>query len=193
MQTGYSDKYKLPIHFLNPGEYYATDRPEILSTMLGSCISVCLIDERNQIGGMNHFMLPGCISSDEILISEIGRYGLYAMELLIGEIIKKGGDRKAIKGRCFGGGAVLRFRQSDGDVPEANIRFIRKYFELEGIPLIAEDLGGAQGRKIYFFVPGGRVLLKRFKDVTEELIQLEKTYKGSLFRKRINPSFPTRG
>jgi chemotaxis protein CheD len=192
MQTGYSEKYKLPIHFLNPGEYYATDRPEILSTILGSCISVCLIDEKNQIGGMNHFMLPGCISSNEILISEIGRYGLYAMELLIGEIIKKGGDRKAIKGRCFGGGAVLRFRQSDGDIPEANIQFIRKYFELEKIPLVSEDLGGAQGRKIYFFIPQGRVLLKRLKDITEELIQLENEYKGSLFRKRTRPSFPAK-
>jgi chemotaxis protein CheD len=185
MQTGFSEKYKLPIKFLKPGEYYATDRPEILSTLLGSCISVCLIDEKNQIGGMNHFMLPGCISTEEILISEIGRYGLYAMELLIGEIIKKGGDRKAIKGRCFGGGAVLRFRQSDGDIPEANIQFIRRYFELERIPLVAEDLGGALGRKIYFFVPEGRVLLKRIKDVTEELIDLENNYKGSIFRKRM--------
>ena len=138
-------------------------------------------------------MLPGCISTNEILVSNIGRYGLYAMELLIGEIIKKGGDRRTIKARCFGGGAVLRFRQSDGNIPEANVQFIRKYFELEKIPLVAEDLGGTQGRKIYFFVPGGRVLLKRFKEVTEELIQLENAYKGSLFRKRRNPSFLTRG
>lgn len=193
MQTGYSAKYKLPVHFLNPGEYYATDRPEILGTVLGSCISVCLIDEKNKIGGMNHFMLPGCISTKEILISDIGRYGLYAMELLIGEIIKKGGDRKTLKGKCFGGGSVLRFRQSDGDIPEANIRFIRKYFELEKIPLITEDLGGDQGRKIYFFVPEGRALLKRLKDVQEDLILKENAYKGSLFRKRMTPTFPTKG
>jgi chemotaxis protein CheD len=192
VQTGFSHKYNLPIHFLNPGEYYATDRPEILSTVLGSCISVCLIDEKNHIGGMNHFMLPGCIASHEILISEIGRYGLYAMELLIGEIIKKGGDRKAIKGRCFGGGTVLRFRQSDGDIPEANIQFIRKYFELEKIPLVSQDLGGAVGRKIYFFIPQGRVLLKRLQDISEELIQKESDYKGSLFRKRLKSFFPSR-
>ena len=187
MQNGYSIKHKLPIHFLSPGEYYATDQPEILGTVLGSCISVCLIDEKNQIGGMNHFMLPGCISTKEILISEIGRYGLYAMELLIGEIIKKGGDRKTLKGKCFGGGSVLRFRQSDGDIPEANIQFIRKYFELEKIPLITEDLGGAQGRKIYCFVPEGRVLLKRLKDVQEDLILQENAYKSSLLRKRSRP------
>ncbi|MFH0786313.1 MAG: hypothetical protein V2B13_01730 [Pseudomonadota bacterium] len=187
MQTGYSDKYNLPIHFLNPGEYYATSRAEILGTVLGSCISVCLIDEKNRIGGMNHFMLPGCISPNELLISEIGRYGLYAMELLIGEIIKKGGDRKTLKARCFGGGSVLRFRQSDGDIPEANIQFIRKYFELEKIPLVAEDLGGAQGRKIYFFVPEGRVLLRRLGEVSEDLIQSENAYKRALFSKRVKP------
>ncbi|MBI5606094.1 MAG: hypothetical protein HY879_22395 [Deltaproteobacteria bacterium] len=187
MQTGYSDKYKLPINFLNPGEYYATNRTEILGTVLGSCISVCLFDSKNQIGGMNHFMLPGCISTKEILVSEIGRYGLYAMELLIGEIIKKGGDRKTLKGKCFGGGSILKFRQSDGNIPEANIQFIRKYFELEKIPLIAEDLGGEWGRKIYFFVPEGRVLLKRLHDINEALILKENAYKGSLFRKRSRP------
>lgn len=191
MQTGYSNKYNLPIQFLNPGEYYATNRAEILGTVLGSCISVCLIDEKNQIGGMNHFMLPGCISPNELLISEIGRYGLYAMELLIGEIIKKGGDRKTLKARCFGGGSVLRFRQSDGDIPEANIQFIRKYFELENIPLVAEDLGGAQGRKIYFFVPKGRVLLRRFGEVSEDLILKENAYKRVLFSKRDKPLSPT--
>lgn len=188
MQTGYSDKYKLPIHFLNPGEYYATAQPEILGTVLGSCISVCLLDEKNQIGGMNHFMLPGCISTTEILTSDIGRYGLYAMELLIGEIIKKGGDRKTLTGKCFGGGSVVRFRQSDGDIPEANIQFIRKYFELEKIPLIAEDLGGGQGRKIYFFVPEGRVLLKHLRKASDDLLLSETVYKGSIFRKRIKPS-----
>lgn len=184
MQTGFSAKYNLPIQFLNPGEYYATNRPEILGTVLGSCISVCLIDEHNQVGGMNHFMLPGCISTQEILISEIGRYGLYAMELLIGEIIKKGGNRKTLKGKCFGGGHTLNFRLSDGDIPEANIRFIRKYFELEQIPLTNEDLGGSLGRKIYFFVPEGRVLLKHLTSLTDDLLLLEKDYKGSLFRKR---------
>lgn len=187
MQTGYSAKFKLPVHFINPGEYYATDRPEILGTLLGSCISVCLMDEKNKIGGMNHFMLPGCISTNEILISDIGRYGLYAMELLIGEIIKKGGDRKGLKGKCFGGGSVLRFRQSDGDIPEANVQFIRKYFELEKIPLIAEDLGGVQGRKIYFFVPEGRVLLRPLRDIDQDLIRSETAYKSSLLRKRSRP------
>jgi chemotaxis protein CheD len=185
MQTGFSEKYKRPIHFLSPGEFYATDRPEILGTVLGSCVSACLIDEKNGIGGMNHFMLPGCISTQEILTSEIGRYGLYAMELLIGEMIKKGGDRRSIKGRCFGGGSVLRFRQSDGNIPEANIRFIRKYFDLENIPLVSEDLGGVLGRKIYFFIPEGRVLLKRLKDINEDLMVKETVYKGSLFRKRV--------
>lgn len=185
MQSGFSRKYQRPIYFLTPGEFFATDRPAILGTLLGSCISVCLLDEKNGIGGMNHFMLPGCISAQEILSHEIGRYGLYAMELLIGEIIKKGGDRRALKARCFGGGSVLRFRRTDGDIPEANIRFIRKYFELEEIPLVAEDLGGILGRKIYFFIPEGRVLLKRLHEVEPELLARETLYKGNLLRKRM--------
>ncbi len=186
MQSGFSKKYGRPVYFLTPGEFFAVDQPAILGTVLGSCVSACLIDEKNGIGGMNHFMLPGCLSVQEILTSEIGRYGLYAMELLIGEMIKKGADRQGFKARCFGGGSVLRFRQSDGNIPEANIRFIRKYFELEGIPLVAEDLGGVLGRKIYFFVPEGRVLLKRLKDINPEVITHESTYKSTLFRRRIS-------
>ncbi|MFA4915876.1 MAG: hypothetical protein WC560_04315 [Syntrophales bacterium] len=183
MRQGYSAKFKLPIRFLRPGEYYATNQPEILGTVLGSCISVCLFDEENRIGGMNHFMLPGCISTQEILFSEIGRYGLYAMELLIGEIIKKGGNRKTLKGKCFGGGSVLRFRQYDGNIPEANIRFIRKFFELEEIPLITENMGGSYGRKIYFFVPEGRILMKRLIGASQEN-EDEENYKRLLLRKR---------
>jgi chemotaxis protein CheD len=187
MQKSFSKKHNLPTSFIEPGEYYATNHPEIIGTLVGSCITVCLFDQENGVGGMNHFMLPRILRPEEILTTDIGRYGLFAMELLVGEIIKKGGDRKTLKGKCFGGGNVLRFRQGDGNIPESNIRFIRKYFELEGIPLVNEDLGGPYGRKIYFFTPESRVLLKRLSpDGREDLFKPEEVYKVTLLRKRMD-------
>ena len=187
MRKGFSSKFNLPVSTLGPGEYYAANQAEIIGTLVGSCIAVCLFDEKTRIGGMNHFMLPGVVSPEDILLNEIGRYGLFAMELLIGEIIKKGGDRKTLKAKCFGGGQVLNFRHSDGNIPDSNIRFVRKFFELENIPLIKEDVGGSWARKIYLFIPEGRILLKRLPSLPQEVIQGEGKYKSRLFQRRVEP------
>jgi chemotaxis protein CheD len=109
------------------------------------------------------------------------------MELLIGEIIKKGGDRKTLKAKCFGGGQVLNFRHSDGNIPDSNIRFVRKFFKLENIPLIKEDVGGSWARKIYLFIPEGRILLKRLPSLPQEFLQGEGKYKSRLFQRRVEP------
>lgn len=75
---------------------------------------------------MNHFLLPGMVHPDEILSSEVARYGMFAMELLIGELIKLGARRKGLRAKVFGGGNVLKFRRDDGDITESNIRFAKK-------------------------------------------------------------------
>ncbi|MBT9439090.1 MAG: hypothetical protein GAS50_07840 [Desulfobacterales bacterium] len=185
MKRFYSQKYKKNVIMLRSGEYYASKNGEILHTILGPCISTCIYDQEKKIGGMNHYLLPGMIHPDEILTSEVGRYGMYAMELLIGELIKYGAKRKNLAAKVFGGGNVLEFRKTDGDVTGLNIRFAKKFLELEGIPVQKEDLGGYDGRLVLFFTDTAKVLLKKF-DMKKDLktFNEEKSYKNLVFRKR---------
>jgi chemotaxis protein CheD len=174
---------------LTAGEYFATQSGEVLYTVVGSCIATCIYDEEREVGGMNHFLLPGMIHPDEMLSSDVGRYGMYAMELLIGELIKLGARRNELKAKLFGGGKILTFRKDDGDVTASNIRFAKKFLELEGIPTVKEDVGGNRGRKIMFFSDSNRVLLKRFAIGKErQAMKDERAYKARVFQKRFEKS-----
>ncbi len=185
MKRFYSEKYKKNVIMLSSGEYFVSKNGEILHTVLGSCIAVCIYDTKKKIGGMNHYLLPGMIHPDEILTSEAGRYGMYAMELLIGELIKYGARRENLAAKIFGGGNVLKFRRCDGNVTVSNIRFAKKFLELEGIPVKSKDMGGYTGRKILFFTDTAKVLLKRFDvDENQKLFDKERTYKGLILQKR---------
>ncbi|MFH1148198.1 MAG: chemotaxis protein CheD [Pseudomonadota bacterium] len=157
---------------LEPGEYYATSTRELLYTLLGSCISACIFDLENGVAGMNHFMLPGVLNPRNMLLNDIGRYGMFAMELLIGEIIKQGGDRRHLNAKIFGGASVMK-TGGNANIPQANIHFARKYLELEGIPLLAECVGGTRGRKVLFFPETGKVLLK-YIESAQAMAPLEK-------------------
>ncbi len=184
MHPLYSQRLKRTVLVLEPGDYHATEKGDVLYTVVGSCIAACIYDIQRTIGGMNHFMLPGLIHPDEMLTSELGRYGMFAMELLIGELIKLGAKRKDLQAKLFGGGHVLKFRQRDGDITGSNIQFARKYLELEGIPIIKEDLGGTIARKILFFSDTSRVLMKRLEvQVADRFLQEEQVYRSRVFQK----------
>ena len=183
MYQFYSNKLKKTVIMLMPGEYFATQKDQVLYTVVGSCIATCIYDKERKVAGMNHFLLPGIVRPDEMLTTDLGRYGMFAMELLIGELIKLGAKRGGLEAKLFGGGNVLKFRSSDGDVTMSNIRFAKKFLELEGIPAVSQDLGGNGGRKILFFSDSDRVLLKRF-DISKErsFIKSEETYKNTIFQ-----------
>ena len=185
MNRCYSHALSKYVITLRAGEYLVSDKGDILSTVLGSCISACIYDSKKKIGGMNHYLLPGLVPSDDIFTSKMGRYGMYAMELLIGELIKKGVNRENLTAKIFGGGNVLKFRKHDGNITESNIRFVKKFLELERIPVLKEDLGGIEGRQIFLFTDTGRVLLKRFNTANnQDLLKEELTYKSRVFQKR---------
>ncbi len=186
----YDKKLNKTVIVLRPGEYYATVNGEVISTTVGSCIATCIFDEKHKIAGMNHFMLPGAVNPQDLLKSEVGRYGMFAMELLIGELIKMGGDRKDVKAKFFGGGEVIKFRKSDGDIPQANIDFARKFMELENIPVLGEDVGGNYGRKILLFTDTNRVFVKQLTSIQAiaPIREVEESYKANVFRKRLDES-----
>jgi chemotaxis protein CheD len=140
---------------LSPGEYYSTGNPGVISTLLGSCIAACLYDPRKRLIGMNHFMLSNPRYSQDMPnhVSEAGRYGIQAMELLINQMMSLGTNRRLLRAKIFGGATLLN-RESDGSnffcVGQVNCRFIVEYLKSEGIPVDALDLGGAFGRVIHF-------------------------------------------
>jgi len=159
---------------IHPGEYFATQADTIISTVLGSCIAVSLHDPARSMGGLNHFMLPGELGREGLIRDPNAKYGMYAMELLVNELLKMGSKKKDLKAKVFGGGAVLRF--SDGGttrIPQSNIDFAFEYLKEEGIPILASDVGGREPRKIFMFPRSGKVLLKRIVPSQASLVEKE--------------------
>lgn len=181
MLKRFSQKFDREMVIIYPGEYHV-GRSEIIATVLGSCISVCIKDQQTGIGGMNHFMLPGDVRSEEMFTSPSAKYGMFAMELLINEMVKNGGNRETFEAKIFGGGHVLNFRKTDGNVPEANIEFVRAFLQMEQVPIRSQDVGGYAGRKILFFTDTAKVLLKRLSSTVDtKYIEEENRYKVKLF------------
>ncbi|MGD8784716.1 MAG: chemoreceptor glutamine deamidase CheD [Thioalkalispiraceae bacterium] len=160
-----------------PGEYYVTTNQELIVTVLGSCVSACIRDPGMAIGGMNHFMLP--ISGDvsrTALTSEATRYGNFAMEKLINDILKNGGRREALEIKLFGGGKVIA-HMHQADVGNRNINFAREYVQVEGFKVAAEDLGDIYPRKVVYDPITGKVQVKKLRKLHNETIaQREKGY-----------------
>lgn len=184
MHKRHSEKFNRTMVIIYPGEFFVSPH-DIIATVLGSCISVCIKDIKTGLGGMNHFMLPGDVRSEEMFTSASSKYGMFAMEQLIEEMIKNGGSKKHFQAKVFGGGHVLNFRKTDGNVPESNIDFVRAFLKMEQVEIVKEDVGGYSGRKILYFPDTGKVLLKRLKStVDSKIIEAENLYKKKMFEER---------
>lgn len=164
MKKGYDPNFEMNVTTIFPGEFYATCQTELITTLLGSCISVVLIDPVNSVCGMNHFLLPGGSESKPIFPSKDGKYGIFAMVLLIEKMITLGGCKNNFQAKIFGGGSVLQtysdYRES---VPVNNIRFTLKFLSDESIPVISSDVGGIEGRKVFFVTEKQAVFVKKIK------------------------------
>jgi len=144
---------------LLPNEFYVTDDDLMLTTLLGSCVSACMRDPIARVGGMNHFMLPE--SGDPFSPASASmRYGAYAMEILINELLKAGAARHRLEAKVFGGGAVMS-AMCKTHIGKRNADFVLQYLNVEGIPVQAQDLNGTHARRIHFFPRTGRVMVRR--------------------------------
>lgn len=155
-----------------PGEYYVTSENELITTVLGSCISACVRDKESGIGGMNHFMLPETTElkmqqGSNAMIGNATRYGNYAMEHLINTILTNGGKRKNLELKVFGGGKII---PTLSDVGKSNISFILDYIEQEGLQLLSQDLGDIYPRKVIYFPKTGKVGMKKIQDLHNDTI-----------------------
>jgi chemotaxis protein CheD len=141
---------------IHPGEQHVTrDSQMMISTLLGSCVAACLYDPVMRVIGMNHFLLANKRYSKDmsVIASEAGRYGLYAMELLINNMLKAGGQKRNLRAKVFGGGNVLpgvSGTDSFFAVGEVNSRFVMEFLAAEKIPVVSKGLGGDQGRVVHF-------------------------------------------
>lgn len=152
-----------------PGEYYATARDMLLVTVLGSCVCACIRDRVSGIGGMNHFMLPDSGQDQNNPLGESARYGAYAMEVLINQLLKMGAKRGNFEAKVFGGGAVLR-GFTVANIGEKNAEFVLKFLKTEKIPVVAQDLLDIYPRKVYYFPHTGLVRVKKLKKVHNDTI-----------------------
>lgn len=170
----FDKKFDVEAVKIQPGEYYVTGRDMVLVTVLGSCVAACIRDRKTGIGGMNHFMLPDNSGSDPVGMA--GRYGVYAMELMINHMLKSGAKRGNLEAKVFGGGNVLR-GFTVANVGLRNAEFVIDYLKTENIALMAQDLLDIYPRKVYYFPATGRTLVKRLRSVNNDtIIQREQQY-----------------
>lgn len=151
-----SSRFRLPRKnriSLYAGEVATSQFPVVLDTLLGSCVAVCLYDPWLRAGGMNHILLPFCRAGETN-----PRCGVHAMELLINELMKLGGDRKRFIAKAFGGATVLQGIKMQ-PIGEENARFVREFLAAERIPLFAERLGGNHAVHLYFRTDTGKATI----------------------------------
>lgn len=151
------------------GEHHVTSDPDVvMTTVLGSCVAVCLRDSTAMVGGMNHFLLP----DGKVEGADQGRrFGAYAMELLINDLLRSGARRERLEAKLFGGA-----RMFDGlsDVGASNVAFAEKFLRDEGIPVLGGSLGGTEARRVQYWPSSGRAQQRTVTD-NNELGRLNET------------------
>jgi len=179
----YDNKHQVWAAKILPGEFYISSHGEMISTVLGSCISACIRDTRLGIGGMNHFMLPlqGDHSTSQWgsdANTSATRYGNWAMEYLLNALYKLGARKQNIEVKLFGGGQVLT---SMTDVGQRNILFAYSFLSKEGLSVKAADVGDVFSRKVLFFPDTGSVKVRRITNTRNDVIvEREKDYIDTL-------------
>ena len=171
-----------------PGEYYVTEQDEIITTVLGSCVSACIRDPDTGFGGMNHFMLPG---DDAKNLGKWGgqdclstRYGIAAMENLINDLLKQGAQKHRLELKLFGGGKIMDM--DINNVGERNVEFAKQFVQTEGLVPLAEDLGGPYPRKVNYFPKTGKVMVRRLRSIQKKaVLEQDKRYESTLTKKEI--------
>lgn len=135
---------------ITQGEFEVSSQKDVvISTVLGSCISVCLFDDVKGVGGMNHYLLVDGAGGNK---SDL-KYGAHSIELLINRILRKGADRSDIKAKVFGGSTMSN---SFAQIGPRNAQFAMDYLRDEGFPVIAKDVGGSVARRLNFHAVTGQ-------------------------------------
>jgi chemotaxis protein CheD len=157
---------------VHQGDCLVSGRSDLtLATVLGSCISACVRDVVANVGGMNHFLLAAPASSAQDRHAASARYGAFAMEQLINQVLSRGtGHKSNLEIKVFGGGLISAALT---DVGSKNIAFVREFLADEGYRMAKEDLGGTYARRVMFKPHSGRAMVKRLDSVANASIARE--------------------
>ena len=158
-------QFNAPAVKVLPGEYFVASDDLLIMTTLGSCIAACLWDRRAGVGGMNHFLLPEGNDGS-------GRYGSYAMELLINAMMKRGATRSTLEAKVFGGGQVIAGMNAL-NVGERNTTFVLDYLKTERIPVVSKDVLDIYPRKVCFMPASGKAMVKRLAPTAAAALQAQ--------------------
>jgi chemotaxis protein CheD len=181
----WDSRFPYEIASILPGEFFVSREPMVVYTVLGSCISACIRDPIVGVGGMNHFMLPEPTETGHDSWGESTRYGSYAMESLINEILKRGGLKRRLEIKLFGAGKIY---EGNIDVGANNAKWVIEYLKSEGLAVVKSDLGDVFPRKIYYFTNSGRVLMKRIEHVKNRtIIERENDYAAQIKQRAQQP------
>jgi chemotaxis protein CheD len=152
-------------HYLLPGNLFAHEQEYEVLTVLGSCVSVCLLDPHKKIGGINHYMLP--FWNGEGLASP--RFGNIAIMKLIDRMLELGSERRHLQAKVFGGGDMLKATHAFMNIGERNAALARDMLRDAKIPIVSADTGGKHGRKLVFNTRTGVVLVKLLKNQIDDI------------------------
>ena len=131
-------------YYLEPGYIFLAEKPTSISTVIGSCVSVCIYDRKRKVGGMNHFELPLATDSDQAT----ARFGNVATITLIRMMIHDGSKIKNLEAQILGG--AHNSKVSPKDIGFENIMAAKRILTRERIRITSEDVRGGKGRKIIF-------------------------------------------
>lgn len=163
---------------IKPGEFYVTKSHEAITTVLGSCVAACIRDPIAGVGGMNHFILPASDDHRAATFTDSTRYGAYAMEKLINEILKHGGRKERLEIKIVGGGSMVRGMT---DIGNQNARFVMQYLNYEGFYVTSADIGGEHPRNVVYLPQEGRLLVKKLGTLhNSKLFEAESRLKRQL-------------
>lgn len=168
------------------GEWYVSSAEnEMITTILGSCVSACIRDPYIKAGGMNHFLLPGNDSMDSQL-GDAARYGVFAMENLINGVLKAGGNRRMLEVKVFGGGNVIN---NSARIGSKNAEFIRNFLHKEGFRIVSEDLEGDYPRRVHYYPATGKVMIRKLMRKDDmAVVAEEENYKQQIIHQPVEGS-----
>ncbi len=155
-------------HTVFPGQFVITNTPTLISTVLGSCVSVCLWDKVTKVGAMNHYLLPG---TEEDELGNSNR-GITSIPLLVKSMTNRKIQLKNVEAKVFGGCNSLYIDNDLFKVGERNTEIAMQILDELNIRVVAQHVGGCYGRKIVFNTDTGKVrmrLLIKKIDINEEI------------------------
>lgn len=177
-------EFKMRAVKILPGDHYVTHaEDEMLVTILGSCVSACIRDPAAKVGGLNHFLLPSGGDGEWGVASSNLRYGNFAMEQLVNDILKVGGRRSRLEIKLFGGASLL---ENGAAVGARNIEFVENYLKTEGLPVYGRSLGGKAPRRIHYFPMTGKVMMKTLRSAEErQVMEEERVFETQVSREPV--------